>query len=388
MSQASGHDPSRPGREVKRRRVLMVHLDLVGGGIQKVLVELALGLSPDRYIKAISYFTTTHPRPPETLVEELRQAGVSLHEAPVSHPFFSAYAWHLRGVVRDFRPDIVHLHAAAVGVVGAVVCRWERVPTVIYTEHILHQENAGWIRVLRKLTDRYIDWEVCVSEQAKRCLLRAIPARRSHVSLIYNGTHLRDPLSEAARWEVRTEIGLDQDSLVIGSVGRLARIKGYDHLIRALPLIIREHPTAVVALAGRGEHEPVLRELASDCGVLERVKFLGHREDVGRVLGAFDIYVQPSLTEALSISLIEAAGAEKAIVATDVGGNPEVIEDGVSGRLVPVSNVEALANAVCELASDEQRRASYAVAARERALRMFTAERMVRQYDELYQLLC
>ncbi len=388
MSATQLHTPeSMSANQGKRRRVLMVHSDLVGGGIQKVLIELAAGLPTDRYAKAICYFTTIHPRPPEALLEELKQAGVRLYEVPVFHPFFSMYAWRLKSVIRDFRPDIVHLHAASIGVVGAVVCRRGKIPIVIYTDHILHHENAAWIRALRKVTDRYIDWEVCVSQQARRSLLRAIPARSSCVSVIYNGIQLPEPLSDPERVELRRKLGFSQDSLVVGCVGRLVKIKGYDYLIRAFPLIVEEHPEAVLVLAGSGEYEASLRGLAANCGILDRVKFLGHREDVSRLLGAYDIYVQPSLTEALSISLVEAAGAQKAIVATDVGGNPEVIEHGISGRLVPCRDVEALAKAVCELASDEDQRSEYGLVARERALATFTAEQMVRQYDELYQRL-
>lgn len=368
-------------------RVLQVHSDLVGGGIQGVLIELSRGLSPVGYAKGLCYFVAGHPDPPDSLLGELKAAGVKLYRLPVSHPFLSRYAVLLREAILDFEPDIVHLHAATVGVVGAVVCQSTRTPVVVYTDHVLHTENPGWVRTLRRLTDKYIDWEVCVSDQALDSLVGGIPPRSKRVSVIYNGVRLPEPLGESDRARARSELGLRPSDLVIGTLGRLARIKGYDYLVRAFPHILKEWPDSVLVLAGSGEQEADLARLAATCGVAAHVRFIGHRDDVARVLGSYDIYVQPSLTEALSLALLEAAGAQKPIVATRVGGNPEVIKDGVSGLLVPPRDSKALAEAVCELAGDHGRRAQYGRAARSRATSAFTAELMLANYDQLYRSL-
>jgi glycosyltransferase involved in cell wall biosynthesis len=217
--------------------------------------------------------------------------------------------------------------------------------------------------------------------------LRGIAKR---CSVIHNGIDLFPydaPADEQARAALRRELQLPAGVSAIGCVGLLWDAKGQEHLIRALAQIRRSGSPAVVVLVGSGTDETMLRELTDELGVREAVRFAGWREDVPRVLRALDIYVQPSLTEGLPLAVVEAAAAELPIVASDVGGIPEIIEHGRNGLLVPPGDPQALAVAIQELIDDPERARVLAVNARQTAFERFSAEAMASAYMALYERL-
>jgi glycosyltransferase involved in cell wall biosynthesis len=174
---------------------------------------------------------------------------------------------------------------------------------------------------------------------------------------------------------------------LIGSVGLLWYIKGYDDLIAALPAVLERFPRAAVVLVGSGQDEGKLRTQAETLGVSAHVHFMGWRSDVPRVLQALDIYVQPSLSEGLAISILEAAGARLPIVASDVGGIPEVIESETTGLLTPPHDPPALAEGLMRLLADEGLRAQFGAHARAVVEDRFSTAAMVAGYDAVYRRL-
>ena len=146
---------------------------------------------------------------------------------------------------------------------------------------------------------------------------------------------------------------------------------------------LRDLPARSLLLVGSGEGETAVREAAKQAGVAERVHFLGWRSDVPRILQALDLYVQPSVSEAFGLTVVEAAAAGLPIVASDVGGIPEIIEHGVNGLLVPPGDAQALADAIQQLIDDPQRARQLGEAARRTAFERFSAEAMAAAYMEL-----
>jgi len=168
-------------------------------------------------------------------------------------------------------------------------------------------------------------------------------------------------------------------------IGNLYPVKGHRYLLEAAPQILARHPSTLFLFAGRGECETELREQARHLGIEAQVRFLGLRKDVPVLLTIGDVFVQPSLSEGLSIAILEAMAAAKPVVATSVGGNPELVVEGETGLLVAPANADALATAMIRVLSDigEARRlASNALA---RAQSHFSIAGMVRRYETLYQ---
>lgn len=368
-------------------RVLLVHSDLLGGGIEKVLVTLARAL-PVRH-KAICYCPANHPEPPQDFIVDLRSAGVELFR--VEPPVVSwRYPMRLARVIGRYRPDVVHCHGAWLGIVGGLLrLRFPRRPLFVYTQHPNHSQEAAWLRRLSRIAYARLHHIVCVAEAVRQDLL-ALPGRQrlaARTSVIFNGIDL-DPflrsLPDHSRHQLRSKLGAGESDLLIGSVGLLWPIKGYQVLIPAFARVARQLASVRLAIIGRGKQEQELRVAARQEGVADRVSFAGWRSDVPELMQCFDLYVQPSLSEGLPVAPIEASASALPIVATRVGGMPEVVVDGQTGLLVPPGDPGALADAMLRLLQNRALAARLAAAARDRAVREFSAETMAEKYMTLY----
>jgi glycosyltransferase involved in cell wall biosynthesis len=188
-----------------------------------------------------------------------------------------------------------------------------------------------------------------------------------------------------SRSDARASLGLHDNALVVGTVGRLAPVKDQVTLLEAMALLRQNGVPATLLVAGEGPLKESLQRRTVTLGLQDYVKFLGHRPDVERVLAAFDVFVLSSVSEGLSNAIIEAMASGLAVVATRVGGADEIVEDGVTGTLVPPRSPRAIALAIARLFRDEKLRTKMGIAARARAELEFTLPEMVRQYEALYQ---
>ena len=184
--------------------------------------------------------------------------------------------------------------------------------------------------------------------------------------------------------QVRRALGIPADAPLLGTVSRLVPVKGLIHLVAAIPEILRRCPRAHLALAGDGEERELLAAQAAALSVADRVHFLGFRDDVPAVIGALDLFVLPSLNEGLGKVLVAAMALGVPIVATKVGGVPEVVEDGRQGLLVPPADPAALAKAAITLLEDRAAAAAMGAAGRARAER-FSADVMLARLAALYR---
>lgn len=297
--------------------------------------------------------------------------------------------WRLVGLLRRVRPAIVHSRNwAAFDAVPAA--RVARVPVVVHGEHGRdisdpHGRNRRRNRARRVLSPLVTRF-VTVSRDLERWLVEdvRIPARK--VLTIHNGVHL-DRFVRSASPEARRVLGLPADTLVVGTVGRLDPVKDQAGLVRSFAALLRGQPDAFLVLAGEGPCRADLTRLIRELGVEPRVRLLGDCPDVPLVLGAMDLFVLPSIAEGMSNTVLEAMAAGLPVVATRVGGNPEMVEDGVTGRLVAPQDPGALTEAIACYAEDPHLRAVHGKASRQRATEHFGLERMCEAYADLYSRL-
>jgi glycosyltransferase involved in cell wall biosynthesis len=205
-------------------------------------------------------------------------------------------------------------------------------------------------------------------------------AEKIHV--IRNGIVPPKPVGQEAAARVRRELGVTADVPLIGVLSRLNKMKGIEHFLEAAAAMGRRDPRFLII--GDGGHRKELEKYAAGLGLGERVLFTGFRNDVSDVLAALDISVLPSLSEGLSNSLLESMGAGLPVIATNVGGNPEAVEDGVTGIIVPPGDAGALARGMTLLLEDPERAAEFGEAARRRVAQRFSIEQMVRETEALY----
>lgn len=355
------------------------------GGMENGVVNLVNRLDPARYrhtIIAMTEVTDFRQRITAANVDL-----VALEKRPGRD--FGAY-WRLLKCLRAARPAIIHTRN--IGTLDTVfVSRLAGVPVRVHGEHGWDMHDLDGrsrkYRFIRRLCAPFVKRFVAVSIDLKAWLERSIGLAGDRVTHIVNGVdceRFRPGRADA----IRRSLGLGDDALVVGTVGRLEAVKGQELLLRAWPLVEERLPKASRALrlvlVGDGSRRAALEALARELGIADRVIFAGARADVPEALRAFDVFVLPSLNEGISNTILEAMACGLPVVATRVGGNPELIDEGVTGRLVAPTDPAALADAIVAIAADEATRQRMAQAAREQAVQRFSLEVMVRRYDTLY----
>jgi glycosyltransferase involved in cell wall biosynthesis len=285
---------------------------------------------------------------------------------------------------------VVHTHTSKAGFVGRLAARIARVPIIVHTLHgFAFHEYSGKLTVsvyaaLERLAAHCCDRVVTVSRFHRDWALRLAIGDSSKVFCIPNGVASHQ-VPDGTRERYRKTLGIAPDESVILAVGRLAALKGMEHLIDAARILESTAPTAFrVLIVGDGPIRQLLEDKARSVGVLHRTHFLGFRTDVHELLSACDIVALPTQREGLSIALLEAMSAAKPIVTTTIGSNKEVCGPSQCAILVPPEDPGALAGAITELIQSPQRSADIAARARSAFERDYRLDRMLAAYHELY----
>ena len=225
---------------------------------------------------------------------------------------------------------------------------------------------------------------MAVSNDLRRELVEVVRSA-TPVSVIHNGVNA-PVVGDDDRRAIRASLGV-RDDFVIGMVAVLSKQKGIPYLLEAAKRVIAERPDARFVIVGDGPQREALIRQRDDLGLTDRVIFTGYRADIPRLMAGFDAYVQSSLWEGLPIVLLEALSVGKPIVATRVGGNPEVVEHEVNGLLVPPGDSAALASALLRVIADERFRAAAARQNQEKFVAQFSADAMLDAHVKLYATL-
>jgi glycosyltransferase involved in cell wall biosynthesis len=284
--------------------------------------------------------------------------------------------------------DVLHCHQYSPFVYGRIATWWKPRLRLVYTEHgRLSDAPPSWKRrLVNPVLGRFNGAVVAVSDELRGYLTAArFPARR--VSVIHNGIEVGPKPSLEARHRARHLLGLNDDAFIVMSAARLDPVKDFVTLIDAFAAVRpRIAPARLVIIGDGPEREPLVRHAAS-CGLTRFVDLIGFRGDVRALLPAADVYVNSSISEGVSITILEAMAAALPVVATEVGGTPEVLAGGSAGILVPPRDRVGLASALAALAWDPVQRAALGAEARRRVESSFTIERMVDEYARTYERL-
>ena len=321
---------------------------------------------------------------PEPASRLLADAGISVHHLGRGR-YDPRIALDLVDLVRRRGIDILHVHGYAAADFGRLAARVTGAALVLH-EHFADPRMPGYQGLADRLLAPFVDRAIAVSGSTRDFLVRKRHVPAEKVALIWNGAPLDEfaPVPEAAGRKVRAELGIPDDAVVVGTVGRLSEQKGHRVMLEAAARLLAGHPGAWVLIAGDGDQMPVLRAQAARMGAdARRVVFAGHRADVPAVLGAIDIFCISSHYEGTPLALFEAMAAGKAIVSTAVDGCREVLEDGVNGLLVPPGDAEAMAAALGLVVGDASLRARLADGARQSS-RGYDIRECVRKMEELY----
>ncbi len=366
---------------MRRLRVLTLVDHLIPwGGAERLAMTVALRLDPARFDRVLCASRSADP----TLVSQLEEGGVEILSLE-RRSRAAVWQWApLLAELRRRRVDVVHAHMFHSNVWGTVFGRLASVPVVIAHEHTWSFQGEPLRRLLdRRLVARGADVFLAVSREDRRRMIEVEGIDPAAIRIVLNGI----PAPRRGSGDVRRELGIPAEAPVIGTVSVLRKQKALDILLRAGATLLSEFPALRILVAGVGPEEGRLRSLAAELGLKGAVTMLGLRSDVPDVLAALDVFVSSSDFEGTPLALIEAMAAGRPIVATRVGGVPDLIDEGVHGLLVEPRDAEVLAQAVAELLRDPDRRAELGARALERQRRELGVDVMIRRLEDLYESL-
>ncbi|HEX7997250.1 MAG TPA: glycosyltransferase family 4 protein [Pyrinomonadaceae bacterium] len=366
-------------------RILHISSARVLGGGERHLLDLTLALAARGHDVHIAF------RPGSVLQEQLAAQQLlpasNLFKLPLRNALDFKSARRLARIVRERRIEIVHAHMARDYPLAALATRQSNEARLIITRHVLFPLSK-----IHRLTLSRVSRVIAVSEPVARTLSaqRIFPERK--ICVVPNGIDLQR-FNASGRAQGRASLcrtlGIDENRLLIGTLGELNPLKGHADFLRAAMLVAKQFPAADFVIAGAdssdtGEHRAALERLISESGLKGRAHLAGWLDDVAPYLSALDVFVSASRNESFGLVIVEAMASQVAIVATMTEGARSIIEDGVSGRLVAIGDVKALAASVCTLLADVDERRRLVAQALEAARERFSLERMVADTERIY----
>ncbi len=325
------------------------------------------------------------------LKEKLEGAGIpvtSLHcmERDINFKKELQAAWELFTLFKKKKPDIVHLNSSKAGGLGALAARCARVPHIVFTAHAwAFNENRG---TLSKMVISFLHWltvmlshqTIAVSESVREQVIH-MPFMKDKIKVIHLGM---DTFPMLSRDEARTalNIGHDHQHIVVGTISELHPVKGIPYAIDAIALLHEKYPHLTYIIIGEGDQRGLIEKQIVKRRLSSHVFLIGFVDDAKKYLKAFDLFVLSSLSEAFGYSLLEAGHASLPVIATKVGGIPEVIDE--AGILIPSRNGRAIADALTSLIENTEKRERLGTLLHERTLTHFTKQHMIDATLDVY----
>ncbi len=355
------------------------------GGAERVLLDLVSGLL-SRNIECVVGMLRDG-----WLSENLRKRGVQYRILPAGGHLDVKLIKSILYLIRKGRCTVIHSHLLDMNFYSAIASKLSRAKHVC-TEHgdIRHisksqRKNKLKAKVISKLSDRIVFVSKCVQKD----FVKATPVKSCKGSVIYNGidTRLFVPINDMEKYSLRESllgVKRSRDVLFV-NVGNLYPVKDQETLLKSFKIVQSRLPNSRLLILGRGSQESYLKRIVQELNISNFVVFMGHREDVDKLLKVSDVFVLSSLSEGLPLSLIEAMACGLPAIVTKVGGIPEVVRAGREGFLVEPGNIDALAHAMTLLGENPVLRQDLSVRSRSRVLSKFSLEMMLDSYEKLYR---
>lgn len=360
-------------------RVLYVNHSLATGGIETMIRDFALRLKHAHWEPEVAVFQAGG-----SLENDLRANGVPVVDLSKREGLDPGLVRRMRRLLRDHAIDVVHSNNYSAWLYSVLASIGLPRTRVVHTEH---SSIRGWRRRwLERQLARGTDAIVAVSRDVERGMVDDIGVARTAVRMIVNGVDTaRFRRDDRLRQSARSEYGLRREHLAFGVVARLAPVKALEVLLDAFAMVWRRHPEARLLIAGDGPCRDALRAQGAALALSDAVRFLGEVQDPQRVMNSLDVYVLSSDSEGMNLTLLEAMASSLPVVATAVGGNPEVVDGNVTGLLVPRRSPEQLAQAMARMIEEPGMRARMGECGADRVRRTFSQDATFAAYLRLYE---
>lgn len=290
-------------------------------------------------------------------------------------------------ILKEHNVDIIHAHQYTPYFYSVISARLTNCkPKVIFTEHGRHQPDKVRIKrvIFNKIFQPFTNLCTGVSAFSKESLVQFEKIPASKIDLIYNGVDLKKFPIKYDKNLIREKLGFNKNDTLVGIIARLDPIKDHTTLIDAVSLLKKESVRLKLIIVGDGPEKSLLMDKINLLDLKNEIVFMGTRNDVPEILMALDIFVLPSIMEAMSVTLLEAMSASLPVAATGVGGNKELITDNISGKLVPVGNAQSLAAAIKSLLTNPEFARKLGAEARKSVEKNFSFNKMIENYKNAY----
>ena len=353
-------------------------------GAERVVASIVRNLDREKYEITVGMFMNPL-RPANDFLRDIERTGCRVMVIELRRVFEWRQFRELLDVLSEGRIQILHTHSYRSDILGLLAAKRLGMP-IVTTLHGWHPQGAKMhlYAFCERMAFKYFDRIIVVSEELRRRMVSfGIPAERLRKirNAIDTGAYSMNHPTNA----FREEYGIGNDTKLVGTIGRLSPEKGLGDFLIAGRHVLRQQPQVKFVIAGDGPEKKPLKEMAEELGIENHVIFCGHRRDVATIYNALDIFVLSSFTEGLPIALLEAAFYAKPIIATSVGGIPEVIENNKTGILVSAHDPIQLGDRISELLSDGGRAKTLGVAAKCRIESEFDCKSWIRAIDDLYE---
>ncbi len=357
--------------------ILYIDSSEIYGGGQISLLELLKGIDRTRFSPLVLLSHTGRFK------GEIEKIGVPYEIIPMpsirpsSFLTFHSSVWKLGEIIRRDQISLIHTNTSRATIYVMVATRKMEIP-VIWHVRIPHRD-----RLLDRFLGPRCSQIIAVSQAVKN---RFNWLKKVKVKVIYNGVDTERFSLGPTQDDVRKKFNLDNEDIVIGTVGRLSPEKGFEFLISAMEDMTKVYPQTRVLIAGNGNEEYRLSLHAKVNGLRlsSNIIFIGFCKDIPEILRCVDIFCLPSLTEGFNRTILEAMACGLPVVATSVGGNIEIVQDRVNGLLVPSGNSERLAAAITELVNDREKARTMGLEGRRLVEKNFSIEKNVKRIEKLY----
>lgn len=351
--------------------------DIIGGG-QISLLGLLKRLNRGKYHPVVVCPAVG------SLYDELKRIGVETHIVRMNTlRNLNFLLWvktinRLVQLIKSKKIQIIHSNGSRATIFGGIAARLTKTPL------IWHVRIVNSDKLLDRLLARLASKIIVISKAVSR-RFNWLKNKEDKIVLVYNGIDLERFKPSVDIRKVRGEISLSSETPMVVTVGRLDWYKGHKYLLEAAEKIVQTLPDARFLIVGDGGYRKRLENQVKQLNLDENVIFTGNRKDIPEILAGIDLFVLSSVSEGFGRAVAEAMACAKTVVATKVGGLSEVVEDGITGRLVSPKDSTALAEAIIELLKDKKKAENMGIAGRKRVEKLFSIERNVKSIEELYE---
>lgn len=381
------------GRHLKKTKIAEVITRLDKGGAPLMLLALLQGLSQEKFELVVIHGLTLDPQFGQREFEQSGIKQICLHFLRRNiNLLYDVIAFaQLYTIFKREKFDIVHTHTSKAGALGRIAARLAGVPVIIHSPHghvfygYFGAKASKIIERIERVLSRFCDTITVLTEIEKNVMLAHQVAPAGKLKVVYNGIQFSRFREESFNVdEAKRMLGIPLDVALIGLVCRLDFVKGPLVFVDAARILCASHRPVYFIVAGEGDLRKKMELKAIELSVYDKMRFFGFCTNVPQIMRLLDVLVQPSLNEGFGLSILEALYMGIPVIATNVGGIPEILHDKVTGVLIPPNDAQALAQAISVILENKDMAAEMAKAGRVSVESRFSIEHMVQEFSELY----